>query len=609
MRKIYLVSAAMLMTAAVSFGQNFNPTVEVTNTYQGNASEVHKPLLGMNVPDSLLRFDLDFDYEVFEKPYQGAYSFKPYMLNMRPAKDAWRGRKLYLKAGAGYTLHPRFEFVFSPEQSGPFQMSVYASHKSYFGNYHEIKPELKDDLYRLEKSGNGFKGYDALTSAGFDGRYNWDRAILSFGLGYYGVAAKDSRMSRCLKARVRSNNDAESYFYYDVAMKGRIASDKMDLDKIPVRMYSGGLSGKWNILSPDRQGESWFVLDGLAGTVLDSRRSILVGFEGETASYGRFYDGNIGRVALVPSYRLQSGRWNLNLGVKFEAMFRNDASDTLAFRTMGGGKGQIVYPDVHVSFAAGNGVALYADATGGSRLNTYSSQIAGTHHYNPLFLTPADHGLMTSMIDNSVENLNARIGVKGTVSSLFRFDVNGGVGIYENLLMESGRFVESSFFANASYSDANLIFANVSLGYQSERLDVEADLRYRSLSFPDKDADNLGFALPNYSGDLRMKYNINSRLYAGVSVSASSWREGRCGRLAFKEHPDLVEDSFEYAFEEMVEARIPGYVDFGLNCGYKFNRKWTLWLESGNLLCQTIQRTPFYAEKGPWVTAGISLNL
>ena len=156
MRKIYLVSAAMLMTAAVSFGQNFNPTVEVTNTYQGNASEVHKPLLGMNVPDSLLRFDLDFDYEVFEKPYQGAYSFKPYMLNMRPAKDAWRGRQLYLKAGAGYTLHPRFEFVFSPEQSGPFQMSVYASHKSYFGNYHEIKPELKDDLYRLEKSGNGF---------------------------------------------------------------------------------------------------------------------------------------------------------------------------------------------------------------------------------------------------------------------------------------------------------------------------------------------------------------------------------------------------------------------------------------------------------------------
>ncbi len=70
----------------------------------------------------------------------------------------------------------------------------------------------------------------------------------------------------------------------------------------------------WKEVTADRQGESWFVLDGLAGTVLGSRQSILVGFEGETASYGRFYDGNIGRVALVPSYRLQSGALETNLG-------------------------------------------------------------------------------------------------------------------------------------------------------------------------------------------------------------------------------------------------------------------------------------------------------
>lgn len=618
MRKIYLVSAAMLMTAAVSFGQNFNPTVEVTNTYQGNASEVHKPLLGMNVPDSLLRFDLDFDYEVFEKPYQGAYSFKPYMLNMRPAKDAWRGRKLYLKAGAGYTLHPRFEFVFSPEQSGPFQMSVYASHKSYFGNYHEIKPELKDDLYRLEKSGNGFKGYDALTSAGFDGRYNWDRAILSFGLGYYGVAAKDSRMSRCLnafdfKARVRSNNDAESYFYYDVAMKGRIASDKMDLDKIPVRMYSGGLSGKWNILSPDRQGESWFVLDGLAGTVLDSRRSILVGFEGETASYGRFYDGNIGRVALVPSYRFKSGRWNLNLGVKLEFMFRNDA-DTLSFGKMGGGKGQIVYPDAHISFAVGGNVALYADATGGSRLNTYSSQISENHHLNPSFLVAPVYELITPLVDNTVEKVNARIGVRGSAASSFQFDVNGGVGLYGNALMESGLFTAGGDLVPAlAYSDYNLIYANALVGLRTGRVKIDADFRYRGVSFPDNDALNLGFTLPKYSGGVRASYDISSRLYAGINVEAASWREGKCRKASFAglggDEDDLTPVSQVTVSEEIVKVRVPGYVDLGVNCGYKFNRKLEFWLESGNLLCQTIQRNPLYAEKGLWVTAGVSLNL
>lgn len=589
MRKIYLVSAAMLMTAAVSFGQNFNPTVEVTNTYQGNASEVHKPLLGMNVPDSLLRFDLDFDYEVFEKPYQGAYSFKPYMLNMRPAKDAWRGRQLYLKAGASYTLHPQFEFVYSPEQSGPFQMSVYASHKSYFGNYHEIKPELQDGLYRMKKSGGKFGGYDALTSAGFDGRYNWDRTILSFGIGYYGLAAKDSVMSRSynafdFNARVRSNNDSESYFLYDIGLRGRVANDGLDYKSFS---FPDGVT-------VDKQNENWVLLDGLVGPVVNNSRSILVGFEAESASYSRFYDGNIGRVALIPSYRFKSGRWNLNLGVKLEFMFRNDA-DTLSFGKMGGGKGQIVYPDAHISFAAGGNVALYADATGGSRLNTYSSQISENHHLNPSFLVAPVYELITPLVDNTVEKVNARIGVRGSAASSFQFDVNGGVGLYGNALMESGLFTAGGDLVPAlAYSDYNLIYANALVGLRTGRVKIDADFRYRGVSFPDNDALNLGFTLPKYSGGVRASYDISSRLYAGVAVEASSWREGKC---------------VSAVSEELAKVRVPGYVDLGVNCGYKFNRKLEFWLESGNLLCQAIQRNPFYAEKGPWVTAGVSLNL
>ena len=589
MRKIYLVSAAMLMTAAVSFGQNFNPTVEVTNTYQGNASEVHKPLLGMNVPDSLLRFDLDFDYEVFEKPYQGAYSFKPYMLNMRPAKDAWRGRQLYLKAGAGYTLHPQFEFVYSPEQSGPFQMSVYASHKSYFGNYHEIKPELQDGLYRMKKSGGKFGGYDALTSAGFDGRYNWNRTILSFGIGYYGIAAKDSVMSRSynafdFNARVRSNNDSESYFLYDIGLRGRVANDGLDYKSFS---FPDGVT-------VDKQNENWVLLDGLVGPVVNNSRSILVGFEAESASYSRFYDGNIGRVALIPSYRFKSGRWNLNLGVKLEFMFRNDA-DTLSFGKMGGGKGQIVYPDAHISFAAGGNVALYADATGGSRLNTYSSQISENHHLNPSFLVAPVYELITPLVDNTVEKVNARIGVRGSAASSFQFDVNGGVGLYGNALMESGLFTAGGDLVPAlAYSDYNLIYANALVGLRTGRVKIDADFRYRGVSFPDNDALNLGFTLPKYSGGVRASYDISSRLYAGINVEAASWRDGKCASVAS---------------EDILDVRVPGYVDLGVNCGYKFNRKWTLWLESGNLLCQTIQRNPLYAEKGLWVTAGVSLNL
>lgn len=590
MKRICLSAAALAMSAAVSFGQNFNPTVEVTNTYQGKSQEVHKPLIRMNVPDSLLRFDLDFDYEVFNKPYQGAYSFKPYMLDMRPEKDAWRGRKLYLKAGAGYSFHPRLDFVFSPEQSGPFQMSVYAGHRSYFGRYDAVSPVFKDDrIYRLKKSGDGFSGHDALTSAGFDGLYSWDKTILSFGLGYYGVAAKDSVMSRSynafdFNARVRANNPAESAFFYDIAFNGRIANDILDYKSFAFPEDT----------PVERQNESRFSLDGLVGPVFDGGHSLLVRFEGEGASYGAFYDGNIGRIALTPSYRLKTGRWDLNLGVKLEMLFRGEATDTLFFRKMSGGKGQIVYPDVRVGFQAGERVSLYAAATGGSRLNTYSSMISRNHHLNPSFMVSRDASLINSLTDNTVEKLNARIGVKGVMLSSLQFDINGGVGLYDNYLMDAGLFLGTEFVPSVAYSDANVIFANALFGWKSDRLSVDADLRYRSLSFQNKNAENLGFGLPAYSGFLKVEYSITSRLYAGITADASSWREGKCAS-------DIA--------DWPIKVRVPGYVDLGLNCGYRFNRKLEFWLESGNLLCQTVQRNPFYAEKGLWATAGIILSL
>ena len=76
MKKIYFISAALLAGVSMS-AQNLNPTVSVTRAYEGKLLDVHKPMEKMFVPDSLNKFDLDFDYSVFENPYKGAYDFKP----------------------------------------------------------------------------------------------------------------------------------------------------------------------------------------------------------------------------------------------------------------------------------------------------------------------------------------------------------------------------------------------------------------------------------------------------------------------------------------------------------------------------------------------------
>ena len=78
MKKIYL--SAVFFVALSAGAQNLNPTVSVTRDYEGKLMEVHKPSMAMFVPDSLHRFDLDFDYSVFANPYMGAYYSKPYVL-------------------------------------------------------------------------------------------------------------------------------------------------------------------------------------------------------------------------------------------------------------------------------------------------------------------------------------------------------------------------------------------------------------------------------------------------------------------------------------------------------------------------------------------------
>ena len=601
MKKI--LTAAAILACTASFAQNINPTVEVTNTYQGNASEVHKPQTNMAVPDSLLRFDMDFGYEVFEKPYQGAYNFKPYMLAMKPEKDAFRGKSLYLKAGAGYSLHPQLDFVYSPQQAGPFQMSVYATNRSYFGKYNYLEATVEDGISRIDKvPSKSFGGYDALTGVGFEGRYNLNESILTFGLGYEGIMAKDTIFSRSLNAadlnvRLRSNRSDEKYLFYDVAIAGRFASDhRKPVDNTGTSSVVRG----W-----DNLGESIFSLNGNIGPVLDPSRSIIVGFEAENASYSNLMKGNAGRIALIPKYRMNDGKWDLSLGVRIEKLFgsMDEASGWSDPMQDGLYKGSLVFPDVHVTYKASEKVSLFASATGGNYTNTYSSIVSRHHFINPVYSND------TYFVDNSTEKVNAKIGVKGRAGSKFQFELDGGAAVHDHGLVDCGLpMINSGVLGNAAtrlgwsflpavaYSDYSIIYADALFDVRSGGFRLDGGLHLKRMAM--KDDLDLGILLPLFSCDVKAVYDFNPRLYAGVRAVSATSRKGLCD-------PYLA-PSVNLAYNSVI---IPGYFDLGLLAGYQFNRKLGFWLESGNLLCENIQRSPFYAEKDLWITAGITLNL
>ena len=83
MKKVLIISA--LLVSAVAGAQNLNPVVEVTNVYAREATGIEKPEQLLPLPDSVFKFNLDFDYSVKSTPYKGAYEFNPYLVQMRPS--------------------------------------------------------------------------------------------------------------------------------------------------------------------------------------------------------------------------------------------------------------------------------------------------------------------------------------------------------------------------------------------------------------------------------------------------------------------------------------------------------------------------------------------
>ena len=190
-RYVYLVAGVLCSCALAA--QNLDPTVEISRAYEGKICEAQKPVREMTVPDSVSTFRLDFDYSVFDKPYKGAYDFNPYLMNMRPSSVAYEPQTFYLKAGAGYRLYPELDMIWSPAFSGGWNMNVYASNKSYVGDYRNIGfKETEHGGLMLDETDRAGRtdGYDLMSKAGLELNYGWTAGSLGFNVNYYGLAGK-----------------------------------------------------------------------------------------------------------------------------------------------------------------------------------------------------------------------------------------------------------------------------------------------------------------------------------------------------------------------------------------------------------------------------------
>lgn len=564
--------------------QNLNPTVEVTNTYKGKLMEIDKPAFGMAVPDSLLKFDLAFDYSIFDRPYKGAYAFSPYVMDMKPRPDAYKAKNLYLKAGAGYRFRPVLDFVYSHNFKNGLDLNAYAFHESYIGPYKDISGSDRGGhiALRPEQGGSYHNGHDMLTRAGINGGYDWKNLSMSFDLGYYGVHADDSYVRGSMdvfngKISLRSRKRPGSYFFYDASAGIRNGADKIQ-----------GL-GEMKTL-----GFNEFELKGIVGPVINGENKILLDASFFGVLYKSLFASHTSIVSLTPRYEYNKDRLRASFGIKVSLLSRSN----MFFEgyPINDNPGQIVYPDVYLGYeAVKERLNLYFKLSGGEWLNTYMSQKAVNPFFNPYFGRRRD-----GMAENTIERLNASIGAQGNISSHLRFALNAGFAPYAQGRVETVYYskveggLPSGNMAGVGFNNYNLLYANLNAVWDKDPLLIEGAIAYNYTDIYTR--KTAGFEPSPLSGRIKLRYNWSRRIYAGFYSDFATSRRG-----FIKPAEGVIGNNFN--------ASVPGFIDFGLFAEYKLSRKFSLWLEGRNLFDSAIQKNPLYSRGGIGITGGICLNL
>lgn len=552
--KKYIVLVLTMGFGVCLGAQNLDPTVSVTREFEGKSLDALKPTSAMTVPDSLLRFDLEFDYSALESRYRGGVKVEPLLQDLSVEGSTAKFSKLFLNVGAGYGLHPEFDLQWAPVSKERLTVNVYGSHRSYYGNFRNIG--LEGGALR-KISGDPLKGFDMSNRAGGDLRFDWKKGVLYFDLGYDGFVSNDWRIrnrSNAANASLRLLSKGTK-FYYDVKFDYRFAGLGLGTKGI-----ASGVSNDDSTINEHR-----FLFDATLGPVLSDHHAVLVDVKFDIASYSP--SNGAALVSLAPQYRFWKGRWNIALGAGFEFLINPyDGNVNLS-------GGQLVYPKASIEFTAVRDyLNIYAKADGGTNMNSYSDLFALSH-------------ALVAVPDNTVERFRVELGLRGNIARVLSFNLHGGWADFSSAPLFG---VTGDLDLALNYKSLATPFAALDLGLKTERVNAEASICWRNARFVGTDkAAPEGFLPSPVVGKVDVCYNYRHRIFASISLDAALGSKGWVGS-----------DS----------VRLPGYLDLGALIRYAHTSHLSFYLKGGNLAAMTIQRTPLYAEAGPYFTAGVTLN-
>ena len=396
-------------------------TVEVSRAYDVRLDDIRKPAIPTSVDDSLQRFDVKFDYSIFNRPYTDLYDFTPYESIQLSTVGANRTPFVYSRLGMQYAprqgIMPAGELYLQTKPKNGFCSGLYGRHQSFFGTVEDgLNPNYLDRNSKMQNTVGGDLTYDWATGELMvDLKYDFDR------YGYY-ASAKDYPDDIVLATAHRNNSFTGSFnlnsaqkedntIYYDVTLSYRNTNKSFNrgfpvfYDEQEVNLSEGFLN-----------------VNGYVGSSFDKHR-VYVDMNIEYASYGGLHDFQVGVVEFSPIYKIQRKRLDAKLGVKFGS--RYGIAGTIDEPGLDLGAHSSIFPDLDVRFTlAEKTLWAHAVVTGGNDLNPYSRMIDDCPVVTPY-----------STMEFGSRPLDATFSLEGVFGGRLGINLEGNYKIYRNKMI------------------------------------------------------------------------------------------------------------------------------------------------------------------------------
>ena len=553
-----------------------NATVEVSRPYDVNLDGIRKPAIPTSVDDSLQRFDVHFDYSIFNRPYGDLYDFTPYESIQLATVGANRTPFIYTRLGAQFApvergVMPAGEIYLQTKPKKGFCSGLYGRHNSYFG---QLDPKGVNplDARRLENTVGGDLTYDWATGElMLDVQYNFDRFRYALAGGNAMPAARHSNNDVTASFNLNSAQKEANTVYYDVTMAYRNTWKDFTLENTDY--YSSGLYSS-------SIGESLISVKGYVGASFDKHR-IYVDMNIQHASYRGMRDFSAGVVEFSPFYHLDIKRLQARLGVKFGSRYGQEGE--LAVEDADLSPRSTIFPDVDIRFTLiDKSMWIHTNLTGGNDLNTFSDMVDDCPIVYP-----------GARMEFGRRPFDATLSLEGVVAGRLGLNLEGNFKITRNKMIFVPLFDDLGITQMTPlYRDVNQYSVQGEVFWKSQDLAVGGRLRYTG--YYDPDDKSTVTEMPKWIGYAFFRYNFRERIIAQVECNYRGATSGE----GFSSAGTDVRCYYE----------VPPIVDIDLNVNYLINNHISVFAKVGNLLNHRNQYMPLYLEPGINFGGGVCLN-